>query len=76
MVAVGVCGVAGDAAGAHEFGEGLFHGQHAVGASGFDVGSELMIVAAADEVSDAGGRDEDFDGGITADAVCGGDKLL
>ena len=76
VVAVGEGGFAGDAAGADEFDEGLFHGEHAVGAAGFNAGAELMVVSAADEVAGGSVGDEDFDGGVAAGAVGGGEKLL
>ena len=54
----------------------MLHGEHAVGAAGFDAGAELVIVAAADEVAGGAVGYEDFDGGVAAGAVSGGEKLL
>ena len=69
VVAVGEGGFAGDAIGSDQLDEGLFHGQHAVGAAGFDAGAELMIVPAANQVSGCSVGDEDLDGWVAAGSV-------
>ena len=51
MIAVGEGCFAGDASCSNEFCQRLFHRHHAVGTSCLNVGAELVIVAAADQVS-------------------------
>ena len=76
VVAVRVSSFARDASGADEFCQGLLHGEHSVGAACFDVGAELVVVAAADEVARCGGCNENLHGWITTGAGCGGQELL
>jgi hypothetical protein len=76
MVAVGEGGVAGDAAGTDQIGEGLVHGGHAVDGAGGDLGAHLVVLRGADEVADGGGGDHDFHDGIAAGMVGCGDELL
>lgn len=69
MAGVGVGCVAGDTLVAHEFRQGLFDGLHALGASGFNVGPELMIISAANQVADSNRGHEDLNGGVSIDSV-------
>ena len=76
MTAMGVGCVAGDTLTANEFSEGLFDGLHSFRAAGFNVGSELMVVATTNQIADSAGGHEDFDGGIAIDSVDGGQEAL
>ena len=51
VIAAGEGGLAGDAGGADELGERLFHGHHSGRATGLDAGAELVVVAGADVVA-------------------------
>ena len=68
--------VARDAVVAHEFSQGLLYGLHALGASGFNVSSELMVVSTANQIADCTGGHENLDGGITVNPIDGGQEPL
>ena len=77
VAGMGVGCVAGDAVIAHELGQRLLYGLHAFGPAGFNVGSELMVVSAANQISDSAGGHEDFNGGVAVDSVdCGQQALM
>jgi hypothetical protein len=76
VAGVGVGGVTGDALNAHQLSQRLFDGLHTVGTTGFDIGSELMIVSTPNQIADCTGGHEDFNGGIPIDSVDGGQEPL
>src|SRR6202022_3210552 len=76
VVAVGECGFAGYAPGTNELGQGLFHGAHTVGASSFNIGSELVIISAANQISSCGRGHKDLHRRVAAHAIFSRQKLL
>jgi hypothetical protein len=76
MAGMGVGCVPRDAVIAHEFSQGLLYGLHAIGAAGFDVGSELMVVSTANQIADCAGGHEDFNGRIPVNSIDGRQEPL
>ena len=76
MAGMGVGCVARDAVIPHEFSQGLLYGLHAIGAAGFDVGSELMVVSTANQIADCTGGHKNFNSGIPVNPIDGGQETL
>src|SRR5207237_1329057 len=69
-------GLPRDAARAHQVGQRLLHGHHAIGAAGGEQGAKLVVVALAHQRAHGVGGDHDFGGRPAVHSVHAGHQLL